>query len=105
MIKPREIEIYRTNTESLRNAKPPNTKMKLRLLLCLCNVYHRFIRDFAELAQPLNRIIKKGQPDKFDSNKEKLESFKKFIDFIISAPVLALPIPDLPYWVRDDVSE
>lgn len=72
MIKPSEREIDSTNTNSLLNDKPPATKMQLQSFLGLCNVYPRFIRDFAEFAQPLNVLLRKGTTEKFELNDEHL---------------------------------
>lgn len=52
---------------------------------------------------PLNKLLKKGSPDKFKLDKEQTESFRQFIDRICS-PVLALPQPNLPYSLDTDAS-
>ena len=92
------------NTASLRDAKPPTSKTELISFLGLCNVYRRFIENFAKHAHPLNQLLKKGSPDKFELTPEQVVSFKHFIDTICSSPVLALPKPDLPYSVDTDAS-
>lgn len=71
-----KLEIGRTKTESLRNAKPPTTKTQPRSFLGLSNVYWRFTRDFAEIDHPLNVLLEKGATDKLELNVEQLESFK-----------------------------
>ena len=105
IIKPGNLEIDSSNTKSLREAKPPTTKTELRSFLGLCNVYRRFIKDFSTTAHPLNELLKKGSPDKFELNDAQLAAFRTFINAVCSPPVLALPKPDLPYSVDTDASE
>ena len=68
MVKPGSLQIDKTNVNSLRQAKPPTNKTKVRSFLGLCNVYRRFIDNFTSRANPLNQLLKKGQPDSFDLN-------------------------------------
>ena len=105
VIKPGKLEIDNANTKSLRGAKPATTKTELRSFLGLCNVYRRFIKNFSMTAHPLNALLTKGSPDKFELNGDQLAAFKTFIDAVCSPPVLALPKPDLPYSVDTDASE
>ena len=90
VIRPGRLEVDGTNTASLRNAKPPTAKTELRSFLGLCNVYRRFIQNFTELAHPLNRLLKKGEPDKFEFDNEQQESFQKFIEAVCAPPVFCL---------------
>lgn len=73
MIKTKELDIYRENTESLHNGKPPKTKTQLWSFLGLCNVCRRFMRDITEFARLLNVLLKKGAADKFEFNEKQLE--------------------------------
>ena len=66
----------------------------------MCNVYRRFIAAFTNWARPLNKLQKKGEPDQFELDEEHLESFKKFVDIMISPSVLALPERRLHYSVH-----
>ena len=105
MVKPGQLEIDRTNVESLRNARPPTNKTQLRSFLGLCNVYRRFIDDFTGLAHPLNQQLKKGTPESFELDATQLDSFNKLIERVCSPPVLALPKAGLPYSVDCDASD
>ena len=102
LIKPGQLQIDDTNTKSLKEAKPPTTKSELRSFLGLSNVYRRFIKKFAVLAYPLNQLLRKNSPDTFELNDEQLKAFRTFIDRICSPPILALPVPNLPYVVDTD---
>ena len=104
-IKPGKLEIDRANTESLRQAVPPTNKSELRSFLGLCNVYRRFIPGITNIAQPLNNLLKKDQPDSFECNEDQLTSFRKLIDAILSPEILALPKAGLPYSLDTDASK
>ena len=104
LIKPGKLEIDSANTKSLRDAQPPTNKSQIRSFLGLCNVYRRFIKNFAVLAFPLNQLLRKNTPDSFELNEEQMKSFHKFIDIICSPPVLALPTRNLPYILDTDAS-
>lgn len=47
-------------------AKYPANMTEVSFILGLCNVYERFVPSFAERAAPLNSILKKRIPVKFD---------------------------------------
>ena len=105
IIRPGRLEVDTVNTASLRDAKPPTTRTELRSFLGLCNVYRRFIRDFTHLAHPLNRLLKKGSPDKFELDDEQMKSFREFVKIVCSPPVLALPQRGLQYSVDTDACD
>ena len=105
IIKPGRLEVDEANTRSLRDARPPTTKTQLRSFLGLVNVYRRFIEDFAKVSGPLNELLKKGAPDKFELNEAQLEAFRKLIDAVVSPKVLALPVPGLPYSIDSDACD
>ena len=104
VIKPGQLEIDPTNTKSLREALPPTNKSELRSFLGLANVYRRFIDNFSTIAGPLNRSLKKDEPDSFELDEKQLESFQELINIIVSPPILALPKHGLQYSVDTDAS-
>ena len=104
IIRPGKLEVDRAHTASLRDAKPPTTKTELRSFLGLFNVYRRFVKDFTGLAHPLNKLLQKGSPDKFELDAEQLASFHSFIERVTTPPVLALPRKGLQYSIDTDAS-
>ncbi len=40
----------------------PTTETQVCRFLGMCNVYRRFVKDFAKIACPLNDLLKKGMP-------------------------------------------
>ena len=70
----------------------------------MANYYRRFIPDFTKKSAPLNELLLKHNPDKFELNDTQLEAFKTLIDEILSPQVLALPQKGLQYSVDTDAS-
>jgi hypothetical protein len=46
--------------EAIREMPAPRDVKELRSFLGMANYYRRFIKDFAELAEPLTTLTKKG---------------------------------------------
>lgn len=55
--------------------------------------------------QPLNELLNKCAPDKFEFNDDHVGAFKKFIDDDCFSPVLDLPKMYLQYFVDNSKSE
>ena len=106
VIKPGTLEIDSASTASLKNARAPETQSEIRSFLGMCNVYRRFIKDFSDVAEPLNALLRRGQPDRIASwgDKEE-EAFRKLINCVCSPPVLRLPKRGLPFSVDTDASD
>ena len=100
VIKPGKLEVDSANTKSLRDAKPPTTKTEVRSFLGLCNVYRRFIKDFAKKAHPLNELLKKGAPEKFELNDKQLEAFNTFVEDVCVVKCTLGPIVHVCYCNR-----
>ena len=60
VIKPGRLTMNEAHTKSLRDVQHPTTLTELRSFLGLCNVYRRFVPNFARIAGPLNALLKKG---------------------------------------------
>jgi hypothetical protein len=78
--------------------KPPNNITKVRAFLGLCNFYRGNVRNFAQMAAPLNLLTTntcewKGGPLPTDTEK----AFKELKSVLISEPVVHYPNPNLPY--------
>ena len=81
------------------------TNRKYALFLELCNVYRRFVERSSHQAGPLNEQLQNNMPGKFTlSDDKKLESFRHFINAVLSQPALALLQVGLPYSVDTEAS-
>jgi hypothetical protein len=79
-------------------AKLPNDITEVRAFLGLCNFFRGHVRNFAQMAAPLNLLTTnmcewKGGPLSADTEK----AFKELISVLISEPVNYYPNPNLPY--------
>lgn len=105
IIEPGRLSIDKAIVASLKEVKRPRTQQELRSFIGLCNVYRRFVGNFAHIAAPLNRLLQKGESVELTRSEEPQESsFRALIEVIVSPPVLALPKKGLPYSVDTDAS-
>jgi hypothetical protein len=65
--------------------EPKNVK-QLQQFLGICNYYRKFIKDYAKIATPLNKLLK--AENKFKWENEQKEAFKSMKDALIEYPVL-----------------
>ena len=83
----------------MASAKPPNNITQVRAFLGLCNFFRGHVRNFAQLAAPLNLLTtntcewKRG-PLLADAEK----AFKELKSVLISEPVIHYLNPNLPYY-------
>ena len=73
----------------VRDFRRPNNVKTVRSFLGISNYYRRLIKDFAKIAAPLNRLLRKDQ--KFLWTDACEQAFKALKDALISAPILAFP--------------
>jgi len=71
--------------------------------LGLANFYRKFIQGFAHMATPLTDLLLHQKP--FKLTKSEQEAFAQLKTALITAPVLALPDPDLTFMVTTDASQ
>ena len=89
--------------EAVKRFKEPATQTELQSFLGLCNVYRRFVPNFARTAAPLNAFLRKGFTTQLPPFNEKqsarVDLLKKSL---LSKPIVRLPPTDLPYPVDTD---
>ena len=56
-----------SNVQSIKEFPEPKDKKELGRFLGMVNFYGEFIKDMAELAEPLNRLRREGQPFEWDA--------------------------------------
>ena len=106
IIAPGELRVANKTTENVKLLDPPTTKTEVRSFLGMCNVYRRFIKDFATIARPLTSLTKKEVAERWQVlTEEQMHSFETLKEKLVSPPVLALPRPDLPYIVETDAND
>lgn len=80
----------------------PKNLTELRSFLGLASYYRRFVLGFASIADPLHRLLNKGE--RFTWNEDCDNAFKKLKRCLVTAPVLAYPNPKLPFLIDVDAS-
>ncbi|GMF37997.1 unnamed protein product [Phytophthora fragariaefolia] len=75
----------------------------LRKWLGLANYLHKYSKNYAEMARPLSKLLKKDAEWRW--NAEHQDAFEVIKDSLLHAPILALPDPDRPFSVVCDASD
>ena len=103
VVSPGKLAVAQKTTEAVAKFKLPETQTHIKSFLGLCNVYRRFVPNFARVSAPLNSMLKKGEPVKLPPlNEAQLASYNALKQALISPPILRLPKKDLPYSVDTD---
>jgi len=68
---------------------PPTIVRQIRSFLGHASFYHRFIKDFSKISQPLCNLLAKETP--FNFNEAYLEAFEKLCSLLSSAPIMKTP--------------
>lgn len=99
------LRVNEKNLVGLRKARTPRIKKDLRSFLGMCNVYRRFVKDYAKVARPLLALTSSKIPDPLPPfTGEQMEAFKDLKDRLTHTPILALPRPTGHYIVDTDAS-
>ena len=103
VIRPERLQVAQQKIEAVKGFKMPTTQTELRSFLGLCNVYRRFVPNFARAAAPLNDLLKKGQAFELPPLDEKQrKAFDSLKQALIEPTILRLPQSDLEYSVDTD---
>jgi len=106
VIRPGKLEVSEHTTDAVRDVKEPTTVTGIRSFLGLCNVFRRFVPNFARIAAPLNAKLRKGEPVSFGPfNDKEQEAFDTLKMRLISPPVIALPRGTGKYTVDTDACD
>ena len=87
--------------EAVASWPTPRNKKDVQQFLGFVNFYRRFVRNFARLATPLNRLCG-SSPWVWSSTEQ--EAFLALRKAATEGPVLSLPIDDAPFRVEADSS-
>jgi len=92
VVRPGQLLVNQKNIKSLAQALPPRNHTEFRSFLGMCNVYRRFIKDYAHIAKPLTRLTSKKLPHVLPPlDITQLASFEYLEERLTSTPILALP--------------
>jgi len=100
-----ELKVQDKNIRGLKEASPPRCKQDLRSFLGMCNVYRRFVKDYAQVARPLAAMTSSKRPDRWGTlSDEALGAFEELKRRLTEAPILALPRRQGTYTLDTDAS-
>ena len=89
--------------ESMKQWPVPTNLKEMQSFLGLCNYYRRFIEGYSKIAAPLTDLTHKDTP--FTWTSQAMEAFEDLKNRMITAPVLCIPDPKLPFTVTTDASD
>ncbi|XP_077535201.1 uncharacterized protein LOC144147046 [Haemaphysalis longicornis] len=90
---------------AIRGLVQPKTKKELRSLLGLCGYYREYVNNYAEVAEPLTSLTKRGVPNPIPWSSKAERAFEQLKESLCSAAALNTPDPNQPYWLFTDASE
>jgi len=98
--------VHNKNLEALAKVVHPRTKTQLRSFLGMCNVYRRFVVNYARIEAPLNQLTTKAVGDTLLSFTEtQVAAFTRLRDALLQPPVLALPRRVAPFTIDVDACD
>jgi len=103
IVSPAGVQIDRDKLAPLLDYPRPRTVKENRRFLGLCGWYRNFINKFSDIAEPLNRLLKKSVT--FSWQEEQQEAFDKLKKSIVDSAILAFPNFNEKFIVRTDASE
>lgn len=99
------IAIVKDSTSAIDDANLPLDIAHRPSFLGTCNVYHRFIRGFRQMAETLNLWLRKDvKPTWSDPPKEQFHAFQALKQTLLEPPVLALPVSNKNFLLDTDSS-
>jgi len=96
------IRVDPKKIKAVQEWKTPSNITELRSFLGLANYFRRFVQGFAAIVSPLIKLTRNDE--KFEWTHEQERAFRQIKQALVSAPVLKLPNPNLPYEVIADAS-
>jgi hypothetical protein len=96
------VKMKEDRIEAVKNYPRPKTPKQIKQFLGLAGYYRQFIRNFAEIVNPLNKLLKKEL--KFNWTDECENSFQVMIKLLSNPPILAFPDFTKPFHLATDAS-
>jgi hypothetical protein len=82
------VSVDPSKVKDVLNGMPPTTASEIQSFLGLVGYYHRFIKDFSEIAKPMTKLLEKNKA--FEWTAKCQTSFEELRKRLTSAPVLVL---------------
>ena len=88
--------------EDVKDFPQPKDVKNVKQSLGLSGYYRRFIKNCAQIAKPLTKLLQKDMP--FEWNEKPEDSFNTLKTFLCNAPLLQFPYFTKPFHVTTDAS-
>ena len=82
------VTMTNASIETVRAWKKPSNTKEVQTFLGLANYHRLYCKDFAKIAEPLNKLLRKGTP--FEWGEEQETAFKELKEKLLSPPILAM---------------
>ena len=103
VIGPDGIKMEKEKVRGVLEWPTPKCIKDVQKFLGLANYYRRFVKDFAEIARPMHRLVRKQE--KWNWGSEQEEAFGRLKEIFTSEQVLAAPDLDKEMRVEADASD
>ena len=97
------IEMEKEKVDGVLSWPEPKNVKDIRKFLGLANYYRRFIKDFAQIARPMNMLTRKDVKWQWGGEQQKM--FDELKEIFTTRPVLAVPDLDKEFRVEVDASK
>ena len=100
VIGPNRIKMEKEKVRGVLEWPTPKCVKDVQKFLGLVNYYRRFVKDFAEIARPMHRLVHKQE--RWNWGAEQKKAFRRLKEIFMSEPVLAAPDLDKEMRVEAD---
>jgi len=92
VVRPGQLLVNQKNIKTLAQALTPLNHTELKSIQGMCNLYRRFIKEYAHIAKPLTKLTSKKLPHVLPPlDAAQLATFEYLKERLTSTPILALP--------------
>jgi len=103
MVSAQGIQPLPEKVQAIHDWPKPHCLRDVRAFYGLASYYRKFVKGFANIAEPLTRLTKKGT--KFIWTDDAQNAFEKLKQAVIEASTLSFPYPDVPCILDTDASD
>lgn len=97
------IQPDKSKYDTIRNYPVPKNSDEVRRFVAFCNYYRRFIKNFSDIANPLNKLLRKDSIFKW--NEECQKSFDTLKMTLLSPNILQFPDYTKDFIITTDASK
>uniref|UniRef100_A0A8C5MEV2 Gypsy retrotransposon integrase-like protein 1 n=1 Tax=Leptobrachium leishanense TaxID=445787 RepID=A0A8C5MEV2_9ANUR len=103
VLTPDSIRMDREKIKAVEDWPVPANRKGIQCFLGFCNFYRKFIKDFSRLVKPLTELT--SIHSRFIWTTRAQHAFDELKKRFTTAPILALPNPNISYYMEVDASE